>query len=172
MGTLCLGDNGYHVCLPSLPPMLLCGFESQLGLESLSFSMWHFLKLFTRGFVQVLLFPPLLHWFNGSANKIKLKQMRFKLSNLIAELSLCTTWHFNMLHVMSSWCVACDLHTIAPRPLDHTYWRQFTAQWGDCKQSRIAALNAIMIAIFFITHMIAYFGISASVEIVTQSSWC
>ena len=26
--------NGYHVCFPSLPPMLLSGFESRLGLES------------------------------------------------------------------------------------------------------------------------------------------
>ena len=62
-----------HVCFPSLPPMLLRGFESRLGLESSGCSMWHFLKLITRGFVRVLRFPPLLHRFNGSANKIKLK---------------------------------------------------------------------------------------------------
>ena len=42
--------NGWHVCFPSLPPMLLCGFESRLGLESSGFSMWHFLKLVARGF--------------------------------------------------------------------------------------------------------------------------
>ena len=33
------------------------------GLESLGFSMWHFLKLVTRGFLRVLQFPPLLHLF-------------------------------------------------------------------------------------------------------------
>ena len=38
-----------------------CGFESRLGLESLGFSMWHFLKLVSRGFLLVLQFPPLLH---------------------------------------------------------------------------------------------------------------
>ena len=34
---------------------------------------------------------------------------------------------------MSARCVAHDLHTIAPRPLKRTWWRQFAAQWGDCK---------------------------------------
>ena len=53
--------NGYYVCSPSLPPMLLGGFESGLGLESSSFSMWHFLKLSARGFLRVHRFPPLLH---------------------------------------------------------------------------------------------------------------
>ena len=52
---------------------LLRGFESRLGLESSGCSMWHFLKLVARGFLRVLRFPPLLHQFNGSANKIKLK---------------------------------------------------------------------------------------------------
>ena len=32
-----------------------------------------FLKLVARGFLQILRFPPLLHRFNDSANKIKLK---------------------------------------------------------------------------------------------------
>ena len=45
---------------------------SRLGLESSGCSMWHFLKLVARGFLRVLRFPPLLHRFNGSANKIKL----------------------------------------------------------------------------------------------------
>ena len=54
-------------------PMLLCGFESRLGLESSGCSMWHFLKLVAGGFLRVLRFPPLLHRFNGSANKIMLK---------------------------------------------------------------------------------------------------
>ena len=35
-----------------------CGFEFRLGLELSGFSMWHFLKLVVRGFLQ---FPPLLH---------------------------------------------------------------------------------------------------------------
>ena len=69
MFTLCRGSdadascNGQHVCFPSLPPMLLCGFESRLGLESSRFSMWHFLKLVAKGFLQVLRFPPLRHRF-------------------------------------------------------------------------------------------------------------
>ena len=37
------------------------------------YSKLHFLKLIARGFLLVLRFPPLLHRFNGSTNKIKLK---------------------------------------------------------------------------------------------------
>ena len=62
----------YYDCFPSLPLMLQCGFESRLGLVFSGFGMWHFLKLVTWGFSRVLRFPPLLHRFNGSANKIKL----------------------------------------------------------------------------------------------------
>ena len=47
-------------CFLNLPPMLLCEFEPRLGLESSDFSMWHFLKLVARRFLQVLRFPPLL----------------------------------------------------------------------------------------------------------------
>ena len=49
-----------------------------------------------------------------------------------------------MLHVVSTRCVAHDLHTTVPRPLERTYWRQFTGQSGDCKNSQIVPLNAIM----------------------------
>ena len=56
-----------------LPPMLLhvCRFESRLALESSGSSMSNFLSLVARGFLRVLRFPPLLHRFNGSTNKIK-----------------------------------------------------------------------------------------------------
>ena len=50
-----------------------------------------------------------------------------------------------MLHVISARCVARDLHTTVPGPLERTCWRRFAAQWGDCKKSRIAPLNAIII---------------------------
>ena len=73
------------------------------------------------------------------------------LSNLIAELSLRTKWHVTWhLHVISVRCVARDLHTIAPGPLERTCWRQFAALWGDCKKSRIVPLNAIIIIIIII----------------------
>ena len=52
-----------------------------------------------------------------------------------------------MLHVISARCVACDLHMIAPGPLERTCWRRFTAQWGDCKKSPIAPLNVIIIIV-------------------------
>ena len=55
------GDAWCNVCFLSLPPMLLCGFESRLGLESSGLSMCYFLKLVARGFLRVLRFPPLLH---------------------------------------------------------------------------------------------------------------
>ena len=47
-------------------------------------------------------------------------------------------------------CVACDLHTTVPRPLERTCWRQFVVQWGDCKKSWIALVNAIIIIITII----------------------
>ena len=61
-------------CFPSLPPMLLCVFESRLGLQSLGFSMWHFLKLVARGVSPgtPVSSPPLL--VNGSASKINLNK--------------------------------------------------------------------------------------------------
>ena len=37
-----------------------------------------------------------------------------------------------MLHVINTWCVAHNLHTIAPWPLERTCWRQFVALRGDC----------------------------------------
>ena len=52
-----------------------------------------------------------------------------------------------MLHVKSARCVARDLHKIAPGPLERACWRQFAALRGDCKKSRIAPLNAIIIII-------------------------
>ena len=50
-----------------------------------------------------------------------------------------------MMHVISARCVARDLHTIAPGPLKRMCWRQFAAQSGDCKKSRIAPWSAIII---------------------------
>ena len=127
--------------------MLLRGFESCLRLESSGCSMWHFLKLVARGFLRVLQFPPLLHRFNGSAKKIKAQINAIStLSNLIAELSLRTKWHVTWhLHVISARCVARDLHTVAPGPLERACWRQFAALWGNSKKSPNAPLNAIII---------------------------
>ena len=52
-----------------------------------------------------------------------------------------------MLHVISARCVARDLHSIAPGPLERACWRQFAALRGDCKKSRTAPLNATIIII-------------------------
>ena len=49
--------------------------------------------------------------------------------------------------MISARCVAPDLHTVAPGPLERTCWRRFAALWRDCKKSRIAPLNAIIIII-------------------------
>ena len=70
------------------------------------------------------------------------------LSKFVAELSLRTKWYVTWhLHMISARCVAPDLHTIAPGPLERACWRQFASLWGDCKKSRIAPLNAIIIII-------------------------
>ena len=60
-----------------------------------------------------------------SANKINAIST---LSCLIAELSLPYHVAHDMSHVISAGCVARDLHTIAPWPLERTYWRHFAAQ--------------------------------------------
>ena len=57
----------------------------------------------------------------------------------------------DMLHVMCTQCVACDLHTIAPWPPEYMCWRKLTAQWKDCKTSWIAPFNAIIIIIIIIS---------------------
>ena len=49
----------------------------------------------------------------------------------VAPVPSCHVAH--MLHVMSVRCVARDLHANATWPLQCTCWRQFAAQWGDCK---------------------------------------
>ena len=69
---LCFGaTRGVTV---SMSACLACHQCYCLGLDSSGIVfMWHFLKLVARGFLRVLRFPPLLHRFNGSANKIKLK---------------------------------------------------------------------------------------------------
>ena len=54
-----------------------------------------------------------------------------------------------MLHVISAQCVARNLHTIAPGPLEYTCWRRFAAHLRDCKQSRIAPLSAVIIIIYY-----------------------
>ena len=64
-----------------------------------------------------------------------------------------------MLHVINARCVERHLHTIAPVPLERTCWRRFEAQLGDCKKSRIAPLNAMMMTMMMmITLFDAVFG--------------
>ena len=70
-----------------------------------------------------------------------------------------------MLHVMSTRCAACDLHTIAPWPLECTCWRQFAAQRGDCKKSRIAPSNVIIIIIIIINVVGVYMVPTASLTV-------
>ena len=71
--------------------MLECGFESPLRIEFSGFSMYHFLELLAGGFLQVLWFPPLLHWLMVSTNKNKAEIKAIStLSKLIAEVSLRT----------------------------------------------------------------------------------
>ena len=36
--------------------------------------------------------------------------------------------------MISTRCVARDLHMIVPGPLEQKCWRRFAAQWGDCKK--------------------------------------
>ena len=126
--------------------MLLRGFESRLGLEfravvcgifgSSSPGVFSGYSGFLPAFIGLMIQPTKQAQINAIST----------LSNLIAELSLRTKWYVAWhLHVISARCVARDLRTIAPGPLERACWRQFAALWRDCKKSRIEPLNAIII---------------------------
>ena len=51
---------------------------------------------------------------------------------------------------------------IALRPLECTFWRQFTAQWGACKKSQIVPFNAFIIIIIIIIIIVLFFDISSN----------
>ena len=74
------------------------------------------------------------------------------LSNLITELSLLTTWHVtqHVAHDKCSMCCTWFAHDCTG-PLERTCWRWFVVQWGGCRKSQIAPLNAIVIIIIFIS---------------------
>ena len=93
--------NGQHVCFPSkhLPPILKCGFESQLGLEFSGLVMWYFLKLVVGDFLHPT-YPPSLSPFPSSSVKSLSQQKKAKtytisvLSNLMTyPFVLCGTQH-------------------------------------------------------------------------------
>ena len=56
-----------------------------------------------------------------------------------------------MLHMMSAPYVARGLHMIALWPLERTCWRQFAAQWGGCKKSRIAPFSTTISIIIIVS---------------------
>ena len=127
--------------------MLLYGFESHSGLEFSDFSMWYFLKLVVRGFLRVLRFPPLLHWLMVLAKVPQKYLCDFNSVKLNSWSVPSYQVAHDTLHVIGARCVACDLYTIPPGPLEHMCWRQFAVLWGDCKKSWTAPLNAIIIII-------------------------
>ena len=60
-------------CAPTfkhLPLVLQFKFKSQSGLEFSIFTIWHFLEHVVRVFLQILLFPCLLHWLMASTDEI------------------------------------------------------------------------------------------------------
>ena len=42
-------------------------------------------------------------------------------------------------------------HMAVPWPLEDMCWRQFMAQWGDCKQSRTAPFSAIVVITIYLS---------------------
>ena len=52
-----------------------------------------------------------------------------------------------MLHMMTARCVARDLHTIAPWPLERTCWRWFMAQWGDHKNLELCLSMQVVVVV-------------------------
>ena len=54
-----------------------------------------------------------------------------------------------MLHVISARCVANDLYTTEPGPLERTWWRRFAAQCGDCKNLELRLWMRLLSLLFF-----------------------
>ena len=133
--------------------MLLCGFKSPMGFESSGFSMWHFLKLVARGFLRVLRFPPLFHQFNGSANIIELNTCDLnsvKLNSLSCPFIPHETWHVAWYVASAKRSICCTWFAHDCAQATWVYWRQFAAQWRDCKKSEIVPLSLIIIIIIII----------------------
>ena len=77
---------------------------------------------------------PSRHRLIVSANKTKLKQMQFKPAKL-------NSW------AVPSYHVAHDMLHVICTP-EHTCWRHFAVQWGDCKKKcRFEPINDIIIII-------------------------
>ena len=51
----------------------------------------------------------------------------------------------DMLHLINARCVACDLHTIAPWPLERTSWEKVRSAVRRLQKSYSAPLNAVII---------------------------
>ena len=95
--------------------MLLCGFESCLGLESSDCSYVAFFEARRQGFspgTPVSSSPSSVQWFSQK-NKAKINDFN---SVLIAELSLRATWHATR-HVISARCVHVICTRLRPRKL-------------------------------------------------------
>ena len=120
--------------------------------------MWHFLKLVARSFLRVLRFPPLLHWLMVQPINWKAKINAIStLLNLIAKLSLRTTWHVTR-HVARdkrSMCCTWFSHECAQSTWAYVLETVHGAV-RRLQKSRIAALNAstiirLLLLLMFLT---------------------
>ena len=73
-----------------------------------------------------------------------------------------------MLHMISAQCVACDLHTIAPRPLEHTCWRRFAGSEEIAKNLKLHLWMRLLRAVL---SQLNAAGISNIKETNCQRSW-
>ena len=137
-------------------------------------------------FVQFCLFTwPLfiLHRLMVSANKLSYDKCTF--SSVKLNSSAVPSYHVahDMLHVVNTWCVAHDLHTIAPWSVECTCWKQFTVHWGECKNLELrlgmrlslwSLLLLLLLSIYFI-FFYGWLGICLPVSLarrqVHQSVW-
>ena len=130
--------------------MVLCRFESHLGLESSGFNMWHFWKLVTRGFLRVLQFPPLLHPLMVQPIKYSSNKCNFNSVEL-------NSWAVPLWHVTRH--VACDKRWMCCTWFAHGCARATCAYVLEtvcgavtrlCEKSWIAPLNAVITIVIII----------------------
>ena len=62
----------------------------------------------------------------------------------------------DMLHVMSDLCIALDLHTTVPWPLEHSVGDSSWRSEGIVKKSYIVPFNAIIIIIIIIKDSLSF----------------
>ena len=77
-----------------------------------------------------------------------------------------------MLHAISARCVARHLYMIVTWPFECTCWRQFKAQWEDCRKSRFVPFKSIIISRSLSIYLVLFVLQVAHKASTRARQWC